>query len=206
MLIQDEKKHNLRLAKAIDILSKLVSNVLQPMTENKTSQKAQIALHERFQYIDVMSTSEIIYEATLHKLSDFINVTKYTSSYQATFNKIGSLLTDSSLYTQASTEVYLQASMLMNIGSKYSALVSSIQKEWKTAETTNVPESIFQIIHHFEFMKRTTKNKVLLVSTPFIAQQTLSNTGRAPKSSCIYPEYIVKTLDSLYQDVLDKKP
>lgn len=40
MLIQDEKKHNLRLAKAIGILSKLVSDVLQPMIENKTFQKA----------------------------------------------------------------------------------------------------------------------------------------------------------------------
>ncbi len=200
MLIQDEEKHNLGLAKAVGILSKLVSDALQPMIENKTPQEAWNALQERFQHIDVMSTSRIIYEATSHKLSDFKNVTEYTSSYQAAFDKIGSLLADSSPYTRASTEAYLQATMLMNIGSEYSALVSSIQKEWKTAETTNLPETILQIIRHFEFMKETTKDNVLRVSTPSGAQRTSSNAGGAPKGSCTNPECIAKGLTTHYTE------
>ena len=56
--------------------------------------------------------------------------------------------------------------MLMNIGSEYSALASSIQKEWKAAETTNVPETILPITKHFEFMKGTTNDNILRVTTP----------------------------------------
>lgn len=101
MLVQDEEKHNLGLAKAIGILSKLVSDALQSMIENKTPQEAWNALQERFQHVDVMSTSRIIYEATSCKLSDFKSVTEYTISYQAAFDKIGSLLADSSPYTHS---------------------------------------------------------------------------------------------------------
>ncbi|MCJ1348960.1 hypothetical protein MMC31_007193, partial [Peltigera leucophlebia] len=85
--------------------------------------------------------------------------TEYTSSYQAAFDKVASLLADSSLYTRNSTEAYFQATMLMNIGSEYSALVSAILKGWKTAETTNLPETILQITRHFEFMKGTANDK-----------------------------------------------
>lgn len=169
MLVQDKEKHNLGLAKAVGIFSKLVSDALQQMIENKTPQEAWNALQERFQHVDIMSTSRIIYEATSCKLSDFKSVTKYTSSYQAAFDKIESLLADPFPYTRASTEAYLQATMLMNIGSEYFALVSSIQKEWKTAETANLPEAILQIIRHFEFMKGTTKDNILRVWTPFEA-------------------------------------
>ena len=74
----------------------------------------------------MMRTSRIIYEATSQKLLEFKTVMEYTSSYQAAFDKVGSLLVDFSLYIRNSIEVYFQATMLMNIGSKYSALVSSI--------------------------------------------------------------------------------
>ncbi len=60
MLVQGEEKHNLGLSKAVGILSKLVSHALQPIIENKTPQDAWNALQERFQHVDVMSTSRII--------------------------------------------------------------------------------------------------------------------------------------------------
>ena len=129
MLVQEEEKHHLAVLKAGNILSKLISDALQPIIEDKTPQDAWNALQEKFQSIDVMSISRIIYKATSQKLSEFKNVTKYTSNYQAAFDKVGSLLADSSPYTRNSTEVYVQATMLMNIGSEYSALVSLIQKE-----------------------------------------------------------------------------
>ncbi len=73
-----------------------------------------------------MSTSRIIYDTTTKKLPDLKNVHEYTSHYQASFNKIVNLLTETSSYTCKSTEMYFQATMLMNIRVEYSALVSSI--------------------------------------------------------------------------------
>lgn len=112
----------------------------------------------------------------------------YTSSYQAAFDKVASLLADSSPYTRSSIEAYFQATMLMNIGSDYSALVSSIQKEWKTGETTNLSETILQIVRHSEFMKSSAKNNVLRVTTamttPTGTQQTPTLAGGALKGSC----------------------
>lgn len=126
MLVQEEEKHNLAVAKAGGILSKLISDALQPIIEDKTPQDAWTALQERFQHVDVMSTSRIMYEATLRKLLEFKSVAEYTSSYQAAFDKVALLLADSSPYTRNSTEAYFQATMLMSIGSEYSALISAI--------------------------------------------------------------------------------
>lgn len=73
-----------------------------------------------------MSTSQIIYNATTKKLSDFKNVYQYISYYQAFFDKFVNLLTKISSYTCKSTEIYFQTTMLINIGMEYLALVSLI--------------------------------------------------------------------------------
>ena len=138
-----------------------------------------------------MSTSRIIYEATTKKLSDFKNVHEYTSHYQASFDKVVSLLTDTSSYTLQSTEMYFQATMLMNIGTEYSALVSAIQKNRKD-ENTNLAEAVLQIIRHFEFMEGNEKAKVMQTSTPSI--------HRAAKGSCTNPECVTKSLTTHYTD------
>lgn len=200
MLVQEEEKHSLAVAKAGGILSKLISDALQPIVEDKTPQDAWTALQERFQHFDVMSTSRIMYEATSRKLSEFKSVAEYTSSYQAAFDKVASLLADSSPYTRNSTEAYFQATMLMNIGSEYSALVSAIQKEWKTAETTNLSEPILQIIRHFEFMKGTAKDNILRVTTPIGTPRRSTLAGGAPKGSCTNPECVEKGLTTHYTD------
>ena len=151
-LMHDEEKYDLAMSKAAGILSKIVSDQHQPIIEGKSPQEAWNTLQERFQHINPMSTSRIIYEATTKKLSDFKNVHEYTSHYQAAFDKVVSLLTETSSYTRQSIEMYFQATMLMNIGADYSALVSAIQKDWKN-ETTNLAEAVLQIIRHFEFME-----------------------------------------------------
>ena len=118
---------------------------------------------------------------------------EYTSSYQAAFDKVVGLLTDTSHYTRQSTEMYFQATMLMNIRTKYSALVSAIQKDWKD-KTINLAETVLQIIRHFEFIEGNEKNKVVLqTSTP-------RPPPAAPKESCKNPECVEKGLTTHYTD------
>lgn len=53
-----------------------------------------------------MSTSCFIYGATTKKLSDFKDIHKYTSSYQAAFDKVVGLLTIKFYYNWKNTEIY----------------------------------------------------------------------------------------------------
>lgn len=69
------------MSKAADIISKLVSDQHQPIIKGKSPQEAWNTLQERFQHINPMITSRIIYEATTKKLSYFKNVHEYTSKY-----------------------------------------------------------------------------------------------------------------------------
>ena len=178
-MMHDEKKYDLAMNTAAGMISKLVADQHQPIIEGKSLQEAWNILQERFQHINPISTSRIIYEATTKKLSDFKNVHEYTSYYQASFDKVVGLLKDTSSYTRQSTKMYFQATMLINIGTEYSALVSAIQKNWKD-ENTNLAEAVLQIIRHFEFMEGNEKAKVMQTSTPSI--------HCAPKESCTNPE------------------
>ena len=125
-MLHSKEKHDKAISKAAGIISKLVANQYQPIIKGKTPQEAWAALQKQFQHINLMSTSRLIHEAITKKFSDFKNVHKYTSHYQAFFDKVSSLLTKTSSYTQKSTETYFQATILMNIGTDYSALVSVI--------------------------------------------------------------------------------
>ncbi len=175
VMMHDEEKYNLAMSKAAGIISKLVADQHQPIIEGKSPQEAWNILQERFQYMNPMSTSRIIYEATTKKLSDFKNVYEYTTHYQASFDKVVSLLADTSSYTGQSTQMYFQATILMNIGTEYSGLVSAIPKNWKD-ENNNLAEAVLQIIWHFEFMEKNKKTKAMQTSTPSI--------HRALKRSC----------------------
>ena len=191
-LMHDKEKYDLAMSKAAKILSKIVSDQHQPIIEGKSPQEAWNTLQERFQHINPMSTSRIMYEATTKKLSDFKNVHEYTSHYQAAFDKVVSLLTKTSSYTRQSTEMYFQATMLMNIGADYSALVSAIQKDWKD-ETTNLAEAVLQIIRHFEFMEGNEKAQNVM-------QTSMPSIHRAPKGSCTNLECVEKGLTTHYTD------
>ncbi len=191
-MLHVEEKYDKVMSKAVGIISKLVSDLHQLIIEGKTPQEAWAVLQERFQHINPMSTSRLIYEANTKKLFDFQNVYKYTSHYQASFDKVLSLFTETSSYMQKSTEIYFQATMLINIGTNYSALVSAIQKDWKN-ETTNLAEAVLQIIRHFEFMEGNKK-------THNVMQTSSSNllTNRALKDSCTNLECVEKGLTTHY--------
>lgn len=115
-MLRREERHDKAMSKAAGIISKLVSNQHQPIIEGNTPEETWTTLQKRFQHINPMSTSRIIHDNTTKKLSDFKNVHKYTSHYQASFDKVISLLMETSSYTRKSTEMYFQATMLMNIG------------------------------------------------------------------------------------------
>ena len=76
-----------------------------------------------------MSISRIIHKAITKKLFDFKNIHKYTSHYQASFDNITNLLNNNSSYICKSTEIYIQAIMLMNIETDYCVLVLTIHKD-----------------------------------------------------------------------------
>ena len=195
-MMNNKEKYDLAMRKTAGIISKLVADQHQPIIKRKSPQKAGNILQKRFQHINPMSTSRIIYEATTKKLSDFKNVHEYTSHYQASFDNVVGILTDTSSYTRQSTKMYFQVTILMNIGTEYSALVSAIQKNWKD-ENPNLAEAVLQIIRHFEFMEGNEKAKVMQTSTPSI--------HFAPKRSCINPECVEKSLTTHYIDRCWKK-
>lgn len=111
-----------------------------------------------------MSNLHLIYEATTKKLADFKDVYKYTSIYQAAFHKLVGFLTDSSQYTRKNIKMYFQAIMLINIRTKYTDLISAIQKDWKD-ETTNLIETMLQIIRYFEFLEGNKKSNKIVLQT-----------------------------------------
>lgn len=140
-MMQDEKQYDLAMSKAASILSKLVSDQHRPIIESKTPEEVYSILQQIFQHINPISISRVIHNATDKKLGDLKDMYKYTSSYQAAFNKVVGFMTKSSHYTRISTELYFQTTILLNIGTKYSALVSVILKDWKD-KTTNLIETM----------------------------------------------------------------
>lgn len=83
----------------------------------------------------------------------------------------------------------LQGAMLMNISEEYPSLISTIETGWTDA-TTNLSNTILQIIRHSEIMKGHAKEKVLLTS----------GIHRAPKGSCTNPECVEEGLTTHYTD------
>ena len=63
-IVHEEKKNNLAMSKAASIISELLSDPNQPIIEGKSPPEACNTLQKRFQQINPMSTSRIIYKAT----------------------------------------------------------------------------------------------------------------------------------------------
>lgn len=100
------------MAKSKSIIHKLVADAQHPIFEGKTAQEMWNALEIRFQHISPMGVSRILHNASAKKMSDFNDVVEYTSSYQAAFDKITSLLKEDSNLTINSAEMLLQGAML----------------------------------------------------------------------------------------------
>lgn len=116
----------------------------------------------------------------------------YTSSYQAAFDKAVSLIFETFAYSRRRVEVYFQATMLMNIGSKYSNLVTTIPKDWKD-DNTNLPETTLQIIQYFVFMKEARKTRIFEPPNHFPHPNAL------PKAVALIPN-VEKGLTTHYTD------
>lgn len=136
-----------------------------------------------------------MFVATIRKLSELQGVIEFTSSYQAAFDKVASLISETSPYSRRSVEAYFQATMLMSSENEYSNPVTIIHKDWQDDNTT-LPETILQIIRYFEFMKGSTQDQVLLISTKISS----TTTQRATEGSCPNPECVEKGLTTHYSD------
>lgn len=69
------------MRKAFRILTKLVANTFQQIIKYKSLHKTQKMLIEKLQYIDILSTSEIMSKTISKTISDFNDITKYTYWY-----------------------------------------------------------------------------------------------------------------------------
>ena len=73
-----------------------------------------------------MSILNVFTNGCMKKLAEFKNIVDYTSSYQATYDKVASLVRERSRINIKIIELLLQANMVCNLGLEYSGLVSSI--------------------------------------------------------------------------------
>lgn len=154
--LRDKKKDYLSgLGKAASTIKDHVNAYLHPILEGKTPSEMWIILEDRFHQISPMSIFAAFIDGCIRKLSEYKNVVDYTSSYQLTLNKMASL-TKIGLHIHLKTaKMILQANMLPNFGSEYSALVSAVQIEWKK-EITNLSDIILRVICYKKFIKKTT--------------------------------------------------
>lgn len=118
----------------------------------------------------------------------------YTNSYQLTLDKVASLTKAGSHMHLETTEMMLQANMLQNLDSEYSA-VSTIQTKWKK-ENMNLSDTILQVIRYEKFIKETTVGGDKSNET-----RTLS-TGihKVPKGTGTTPECVERGLTTHYND------
>ena len=131
----------------------------------------------------------------VRKLSEFKNVVDYTSSYQLTLDKVASLTKEGSHMHAQMAKMMLQANMLRNLGSEYSALVSAIQTEWKE-ENTNLSDTILRVIRYKKFIKQTAAAE----DKSQEAKALLTGVHRAPKETCTTPECVERGLTIYYID------
>ena len=92
-------------------------------------------------------------------------------------------------------KMMLQANMLQNLGSEYSALVSAIQTKWKK-ENTNLSDTILRVIRYEKFIKETT------VGGEKSQEIKALSTGihRAPKGTCTTLECVEQGLTTHYNN------
>lgn len=129
-------------------------------------------------------------------MPNFKNIYKYTSYYQATFNKVVCLLMDIFFYTCKSIEMYFQAMILINIGMEYFAFILTIQKKSKD-NNTNLVEVVLQIIQYFKFIEENKRSQEASYINNFLQTFTPS-TNYIPKSSYINLKYVDKGLTTHY--------
>ncbi len=106
-LLNEGEKYEKVTAQSKSIIHELVTDAHHPILENKIAQEIWNALEIQFQHISPMGVSRILHTASAKKMSDFKVVVEYTSSYQAAFDKITSLLKEDSNLTIKSAKMLL---------------------------------------------------------------------------------------------------
>lgn len=194
--LRDEKKDHLSgLGKAASTIKDYVNASLHPILEGKTPPEMWTILEGRFHHISPMSIVAALTDGCIRKLSEYKNVVDYTNSYQLTLDKVASLTKAGSHMHLETAEMMLQANMLRNLGSEYSALVSAIQTEWKE-ENTNLSDTILRVIRYEKFIKETTVGGDKSQDTKALA----TGIHRAPKGTCTTPECVERGLTTHYND------
>lgn len=136
-----------------------------------------------------LANKHILY-TIYYKISDFKNVIKYTSSYQAVFDKITSFLKENSNLTIKNTEMLLQGAILINISKEYICLILTTETR-QIDITTNLSNTILQIIRrNSEIMKDHAKEKLLLINS----------IHKVLKGRCTKQKFIKKGLTTHYTD------
>ena len=100
-----------------------------------------------------MTVTCIFTDAYNVKLLDCRDIIDYTSRYQIAYDKILRLIGDNSAWISKKTiELTLQGNLLRHFGKEYSALVTTIETEWKK-ETTSLANTVLRVVRHAEINK-----------------------------------------------------
>lgn len=159
-------------------------------------------LKERFQHLSPMSTSRKILETAKIILSDCKDIHEYTSAYQEAYDNVCSLTTDDSDLTTKGASMLLQAALLMNTGSEYTGIVSTIESGWKNGET-NLENTILRLVKFEAIRKRNAKaSEEPVKAIVLLSSSNPPNPGslRAPKGTCTNQECIEKGITSHFTD------
>lgn len=87
------------------------------------------------------------------KLSDYKDIDKYTSVYQAAYDQICGFITEDSDLSTKGAGMLLQAAMLLRMGNEYAGIVSTIESEWKNG-TTDLESTILRLVKYKAIWKR----------------------------------------------------
>ncbi len=170
--LRDEKKeYTLALTKSVGIIKELVDKSLYPLLNNKSSAEMWTILKDRFQHISPMTVTRIFSDTCNMKLSDCKNIIDYTSCYQIAYDKILSLIGENSTWISKKTvKLTLQGNLLRYLGKDYSALVTTIETEWKE-EITSFFNTVLRVVRHAEINKGNKKDMVSSASVNALAME-----------------------------------
>ena len=111
--LKDEKKNYFSgLGKAISTIKNHMAHLLHLFLKERTAPEMWSILKSCFWYISSMSISAVFLDGCTKKSAEFKNIVDYTSSYQATHNKIASPVQPESRIWIETVELFLQANMV----------------------------------------------------------------------------------------------
>ncbi len=197
-LRNEKKEYTLALTKSAGIIKELVDKSLHPLLNDKSSAEMWTILKDRFQHISPMTVTRVFSDACNVKLSDCRNIIDYTSRYQIAYDKILSLIGENSTWISKKTvELTLQGNLLRHLGKDYSALVTTIETEWKE-ETTSLSDTVLRVVRHAEINKGNERDMVSSASVNALAVG--AQRERAPRGTCTNQECIDRGSTAHYND------